>query len=80
MRQEFIEEKQRVNYNNPQKFWRNIKSVVPAKKQQIKTISLRDEGNQISIGDTADCVNTFFRGYWARPPWQRQGALVLGGA
>ena len=60
MRKEFIEEELRMNYNNPQKFWRNLKSVVPGKKQQTDRISLKDNGQAIPDSDTANYLNTFF--------------------
>ena len=60
MRRDFIEEEQRANYNNPQKFWRNLKTVVPGKKEQPKMISLKENGRQIPLNETADYLNTFF--------------------
>ena len=34
MRRDYIEDEQHANQGNPQKFWRNLKTVVPGKTKQ----------------------------------------------
>ena len=60
MRRDFIIEEQQQNLNNPQKFWRNIKSVVPGKKEAMGEISLTVNGNKIKDDEVADTLNSFF--------------------
>ena len=60
MRRDYIEQEQRLNRDNPQKFWRNLKSVVPGKKKCQGKINLRKAGKLIEENEAADALNYFF--------------------
>ena len=44
MRRDYIEDEQRANQGNSQKFWRNLKTVVPGKTKQTEKIDLIKDG------------------------------------
>ena len=60
MKKDFIEEEQQRNIGYPQKFWRNLKSVVPGKKKFTGEINLKVDGNKIEPEVVANSLNTFF--------------------
>ena len=60
MRREFIEAEQQRNFDSPQKFLRNLKSVVPGKKTATGAIDLKDNGVEVPSEEVADKLNTFF--------------------
>ena len=60
MRRDYIEDKQRANQGNPQKFWRNLKTVVPGKSKQTEKINLIKDGQAVPSSRTADELNNFF--------------------
>ena len=64
---EFLREQQIELGDDPKKFWRIVKSIVPGKKSKSPTISLTnkeaDKGVQsIGVSETADFINSFFAG------------------
>ena len=60
MRRDYIEDEQRANQGNPQKFWRNPKTVVPGKSKQTEKINLIKDGQAVPSSRTADELNNFF--------------------
>ena len=49
-----------ANQGNPQKFWRNLKTVVPGKTKRTEKIDLIKDGQAVLSNRTADELNNFF--------------------
>ena len=61
MRRDYIEDERCANQGNPQKFWRNLKTVVPGKTKQTENIDLIKDGNAVLSNRTADELNNFLQ-------------------
>ena len=64
---EFLKEQQNEHADDPKKFWRVVKSIVPGKRKPTSVISLMnneavDGEEAISVSGTADFINQFFTG------------------
>ena len=86
---DFLREQQELLENDPKKFWRIVKSIIPGKKAKTSKISLIDRlegGNEdvsVEPADTADYINNFFSNIGLKlalqhtEPWVFHGTELL---
>ena len=65
VKSDFLREQQEELTDDPKKFWRLIKTIVPGKKSGRNKITLLDkerdpEGVEVECANTADFINSFF--------------------
>ena len=81
---DFLKEQQEELVDDPKKFWRLVKTIVPGKKSGKGRITLIDregnpDGESIEDSCTADFVNSFFSSIWPKlaknynEPWVLYG-------